>query len=229
MTNPELKIQTRQLPRLQRIEHKSSVNKNMAIAGLSGLVLVGLSLDWQLVLATGTAIGAMSTIYGAQTWNWRRNGIRFKQFVHGSNGKLVIAVAVGGGSMLLIYTILAIWQAQSDYWLGFGESVQFLAILGSFALLLRQFLQSNAQANKTTLDQLVLDLTSNNDLQRLIAVRQLRSMESSFSLEQEEAIAEYCQVLLQTEAFVPVREAAFELLAALQPSSASRKILTNQD
>jgi hypothetical protein len=230
MANPELKIQTRghrQFLKVRRSGNSALVNKNVAIAGLVTLVLVGLSLDWQLMLATSTAIGAMSTVYGAQNWNWRRNGVRFKQFIHGSNSKLAIAVAVGGGSMLLVYTMLSIWQSQTNNWLGFGESVQFLAILGILALLVRQLLHSNAQTNKTHLDRLVLDLASDNDLQRLIAVRQLSSMETSFSLEQEEAIAEYCQVLLQTENFVPVREAAFELLAALQPSPTSRKILSN--
>jgi hypothetical protein len=230
MANPELKIQTRQsrqLLKARRLGNSALANKNVAIAGLITLVIVGLSLDWQLVLATGTAIGAMSTVYGAQNWNWRRNGDRFSQFVRGANGKLAIAVAMGGGSMLLVYTLLAIWQSQTDRWLGFGQSIQLLAILGIFTLLVRQFLQSNAQTTKTCLDRLVLDLTSDSDLQRLIAVRQLSSMETSFSLEQEEAIAEYCQVLLQTENFVPVREAAFELLAALQPSPASRKILSN--
>jgi hypothetical protein len=225
ISNPNQKIQARQSHRSSRL-----ISKNAAFFGISSLVLVGLSLDWQLVVATGAAIAAMSNVYSSQSWNWRKNGVRLKQFLQGSNGKLAIAVTIGSSTMLLFYTILAIWNSQGDHWLGFGESLQFLAILAVLGLLLKQVFQTDSNQSQKRLNRLVLDLASENDLQRLIAVRQLGQSikQIHLPLDQEQAIAEYCEVLLRSETFMPVREAAFELLESLQQVE-SPKIMPNQN
>jgi hypothetical protein len=230
-SNSGLKIQAKPAPNHARktrsLAKKIAIDKKLAIAGISGLVLVGLSLDWQLVIATATAIATMATIYNAQSWGWRRIGRRLNQFRLGANGKLAIAVAMGGGSMVLVYTVLAIWNSQANHWLGFAESAEFLAVLGILALLLRQSLQSANQSQSKSLEHLVLDLSSANNLQRLVAVRQLQQAAPKTSPEQQQAIAEYCQVLLSEETFIPVREAAFELLESLQTASSVRKLITD--
>jgi hypothetical protein len=191
--------------------------RNVAIA-LSGGLLLAICLDWRLVAATTTGMAVMVTVYSAQSWDWRRIAARTSRFWRNPNAKIVFAAGSGGSAVLIIYSALAIWQAQNDHWLGFASSLQFLATLGILALLLKQASQSYGQQQQVNLDRLVLSLASTNALDRLIATRQLGQAirQNHLPLGQEAAIAEYCQVLLSRETVAPVREAALEILESLK-------------
>lgn len=186
--------------------------RQLAIACTSALVLVGVNLDWRLMLGAGTAVGTMAAVYGLQNYDWRRVRSHWVQLCRGENGRLIRSVLAGVATMLLVYVLLAIWQGQADHWLALVDSLELLASLGILGWLGYRLWQSTG-VDQQILERLVLDLTSDHELQRLIALRQLGQCLGYASLEQELAIAEYCQVLLQSESCPAVRTAALELIS----------------
>ncbi|MDX1976041.1 MAG: hypothetical protein SFT94_00050 [Pseudanabaenaceae cyanobacterium bins.68] len=191
--------------------------QSLAIAGTSTLVLVGLNLDWRLVLGAGAA-AVMTGVYRLQGCDWRQLRLRLGQLWQGENGRLITAALAGVGAMLLVYVLSAIWQGQADHWLALADSLELLASLSILAWLAASFWRS-AEVEQHHLERLVLDLTSEHELQRLVALRQLGEYLGYASPAQELAIAEYCQVLLQSESCPVVRTAALELITHVSGQS----------
>ncbi len=180
-------------------------------------LLILLSLNWQLVVATGLGVIIMLVTYAAQGWKWHSLFLQVQKFINSPNRRLIVAVGMGAATVLGTYMIFAIWSETANHWLASVSIMQFVATLSVFILLVKQVIGQWLQETQTQFDRLVLQLTASNDLERLIAVRQLAQcvQQNSLLIAQEQAIAQYCQVLLDRELVSAVREAALETLEAL--------------
>jgi hypothetical protein len=177
--------------------------------------------NWQLIAATSAGIMAMIAIYVVQDWNWNVILWRVQKFLQSPYRHLPLSVASGTVTVFLTYTILTLWATQENHWLASASILQLIATLGVLALLARQAFSQWLQRQQDNFDQLVTQLTVNDDLARLIAIKQITQYIQANPLPaaQERAIADCCQLLLNRETEVTMREAIFETLEALETNT----------
>jgi hypothetical protein len=121
-------------------------------------------------------------------------------------------------TVFLTYMILAVWSDQQNHWLALANILQLSATLGILVLLVRQAFRQWLQRQQDNFDQLIAKLAVNDDLARLIAIKQINQyvQNNRLPVAQERAIADYCQILLNRETETTMREAIFETLESLQ-------------
>ncbi|WP_242023018.1 hypothetical protein [Pseudanabaena mucicola] len=173
--------------------------------------------NWQLITATGTGILAMVAVYMVQDWNWNVILRRIQNFLQSPYRHLPLAVGSGTVTVFLTYTILAVWSSQSNHWLASANILQLVATLGVLALLVRQAFIQWLQRQQDNFDQLITQLMVNDDLTRLIAIKQINQyvQDNRLPAAQEKAIADYCQILLNRETEPTMRDALFETMESL--------------
>jgi hypothetical protein len=176
--------------------------------------------NWQLIAATSAGIAVMIAIYIVQDWNWNVILWRVQKFLQSPYRHLPLSVASGTITVFLTYTILTLWSTQQNHWLASANILQLSATLGIFVLLVRQAFVQWLQRQQDDFDQLITQLTVNDDLARLIAIKQITQYIQANRLpaSQERSIADCCNLLLNRETEVTMREAIFETLEALQPN-----------
>jgi len=186
---------------------------------LLAIFLVMLLLwNWQLIAATSAGIFVMIAVYGMQEWNWNLFLWRIQKFLQSPYRHLPLSVASGTVTVLLTYTFLALWSNQDNHWLGLANILQLGTTLGVLTILVRQTFKEWLQRQQDNFDQLIAQLSVNDDLTRLIAINQVNQYvrANRLPVAQERAIADYCQLLLNRETEVIMREALFETLESLQ-------------
>ncbi len=206
---------------LRSLFHGLSREQGLPVWALLALFIVMLLVwNWQLIAATSAGIAAMIAIYVVQDWNW--NGIlwRVQKFLQSPYRHLPLSVASGTITVFLTYTIFTLWSTQQNHWLASANILQLGATLGIFVLLVRQAFIKWLQRQQDDFDQLITQLTVNDDLARLIAIKQITQyiQANRLPVNQERSIADCCNLLLNRETEVTMREAIFETLEALQPN-----------
>jgi hypothetical protein len=192
--------------------------QGLPVWAIVAVALLMLSLwNWQLVVATIAGVTVMGLVYVWQDWNWGRLILRSQKLLSHPNSKFTLAVGMGAGTVLLTYMVSAIWSNIENHWLASAGILQLAATLAVLGLLIKQAIDNWLTAQEANVEQLIAQFTANDDLERLIAVRQLaqRVQQKRLPLNQETAIAQYCQVLLGRETVPTIREAALETLEAL--------------
>lgn len=176
-----------------------------------GALLLG---HWHLLLATGAGALAMISVYRAQDRSWRLQWFQLRQWLNGPNRYLVLAVASGGFVSLSTYIALAVWMESESHWLASASILQGLGTLTAIALLSWQILDRQSHGRETSLNQLLTQLTDEDALKRLIAVRQLVSWQNHqpSDLSQQAAIADCLRLMLGREPESIVREAILDSL-----------------
>jgi hypothetical protein len=198
-----------------------SREQGLPVWALLTLFLVMLLVwNWQLIAATSAGIAAMIALYILQDWNWNVILWRVQKFLQSPYRHLPLSVASGAVTVFLTYTILTLWSTQENHWLASANILQLGVTLGVFVLLVRQAFGQWLQRQQDDFDQLITQLTVNDDLARLIAIKQITQYIQANRLPavQERAIADCCYLLLNRETEVTMREAIFETLEALQPN-----------
>jgi hypothetical protein len=188
------------------------------------LVAFGIMLliwNWQLITATLLGILVMVMMYASQEYNWNHLLWRIHRFFQSPYRHFPISVASGTSTILLTYIIFSLWSTQENHWLATANIVQLVSICGIFVLLIRQSFKQWLQRQQLNFDQLISQLTVNDDLTRLLAIKQINQYvrENYLPAAQEQAIASYCQLLLSHENESTMRDALFETLEALQSIS----------
>jgi hypothetical protein len=185
---------------------------------LSIFLIMLLLWNWQLITATGAGISVMVAVYTMQDWNWNVILWRIHKFLQSPYRHLPLSVASGTSTVLLTYTFLALWSNQENHWLASANILQLGATLGVLAILVRQAFKQWLQRQQDNFDQLISQLSVSDDLARLIAIKQVNQYvkENRLPAAQERAIADYCQILLNRETELIMREAIFETLEGLQ-------------
>lgn len=193
--------------------------QGLPVWALLAIFLVMLLLwNWQLIAATSAGIFAMIAVYMMQDWNWNVILWRIQKFLQSPYRHLPLSVASGTATVFLTYTVLAVWSNQENHWLASASILQLGATLGILVLLVRQAFSQWLKRQQDNFDQLIAQLAVNDDLARLIAIKQINQyvQENRLPIAQERAIADYCQILLNRETETTMREAIFETLESLQ-------------
>ncbi|WP_103667541.1 hypothetical protein [Pseudanabaena sp. BC1403] len=193
--------------------------QGLPVWALLAIFLVLLLLwNWQLIAATSAGIFAMTAVYVMQDWNWNVVLWRIQKFLQSPYRHLPLSVASGTVTVFLTYTVLAVWSNQENHWLASANILQLGATLGILVLLVRQAFKQWLQRQQDNFDQLIAQLSVNDDLARLIAIKQINQyvQNNRLPVAQERAIADYCQILLNRETETTMQEAIFETLESLQ-------------
>ncbi len=186
---------------------------------LVAIALLVLSF-WNLQLVMATLIGAVTLIlvYVAQDWNWNLLLARVQRFLNGPNRSMILAAIAGSTSIILSYVGLMVWSSIDNHWLAGLAITQAVATLGGLVLLFFKTINQWQQNSQQNINYLTAQLTSEDELERLIAVKQLAQslQQHHLPLGQEKAIAQYCQILLNRESVETVRSATLEVLEELK-------------
>jgi hypothetical protein len=185
---------------------------------LAVFLVMMLLWNWQLIAATSAGIFAMIAVYTMQDWNWNVILWRIQKFLQSPSRLLPLSVVSGTATVFLTYMVLAVWSDQQNHWLASASILQLSATLSILVLLVRQAFRQWLQRQQDNFDQLIAQLAVNDDLARLIAIKQINQYVQNNRLPdtQESAIADYCQILLNRETEETMREAIFATLESLQ-------------
>lgn len=174
--------------------------------------------NWQLVMATLFGAVTLIFVYMAQDWNWNVLLARMQGFLNSSNRPMIVAAIAGSSSIIFSYVSLMVWSSLDNHWLAGLVITQFVAMLGILVLLFFKAINQWQQNSQQNLTYLATRLTSDDELERLIALKQLGQSlrQHHLPLAQEQAIAQYCQILLNRESVETVRTATLEVLEELK-------------
>ncbi len=184
---------------------------------LVAVLLLLLSWNWQLVLATVAGIVVMGAVYIAQDWDGRAIAATLQHFASSPSRPLVVAVGTGTTAALVVRMAAALWANASNRWVGAAEVLQLLSAVAIAAIAAKFWLDRLLQQDRQSFERALERLTDANDLSRLMAMQHILACvrQKRFPLGQESAIAEYCRLLLERETVPAVREAAYSTLEAL--------------
>ncbi|PLS69208.1 MAG: hypothetical protein CV045_03515 [Cyanobacteria bacterium M5B4] len=182
--------------------------------GLTGGAIILTITNWRLVFTLLCGITVMTMIY------------RYPRSFN-PNQRLKWSVLGGSASIFACYLLLMLLQSYPNGWVGLGQALEFIAIFTTLGLLLYQNL-GNKPPHKT-IDQLILYLASEDQLSRLIALRQLqqRVVSQSLSFQQEQQLKEYCQIILEHAQSDTLRDTALETMEMLQFVNLRPKLKSN--
>ncbi len=180
------------------------------LLSLTGIVTMIL-WNWKLVLATVAGVGLMVLVYLMQGWNWQVYWYHWRRFLTGSNRQLGIAVGSGGIGALSTYIAASIWADSENRWLATSTILQGFGTLIIILLLLWHIFTIRANRDEYQFEELLQDLTAQEPLKRLIAVRQLTHLVNNSGLSRHELL-EYFRLMLSQEQEPVVREAVLHSL-----------------
>lgn len=181
---------------------------------MASAIFVMLAWNWKLVFSTGSGIGLMWLVYAGLDWNWRQSWTRWQPFFKGSHGKLILAVGSGGIAAISTYLMASIWAATENRWLATGSILQGIATVSTLGLVLWQMLTTNERNDKTKFDTWLFELTAQDSLKRLIAIRQLTNLvtQGDLPISYQQQLNEYFRLMLTKETDETVRDALFTSL-----------------
>jgi hypothetical protein len=197
----------------------------------SGMALL-LVWNGRLVAATGAGLGTMWLVYSLRDSAWRAAIVDLVNLMEGLNQRLILAVLGGSGATLGTYIALSIWLEAQSHWMAVGMILQGTATMGALGFLLWQRLNAPIGKSKIMpvrdivppaidLSQPLQDLTDNDPLKRLIAVRQLNQHLPNLGNQQADVL-EYYRILFRRETDILVREAildGFQIVEGNVPSN----------
>ncbi|MEA5581939.1 armadillo-type fold-containing protein [Nodularia harveyana UHCC-0300] len=186
------------------------------ILGFFTVIVAMLLWNWKLLLALMFGVGVMLLVYSMQKWDWQLRLSRIYQFLNSPNSRLALAVISGGIATISTYMAAAIWVDSTSSWIAAGAIVQGLATLLTLVLLMWQIVSFYGNQQQKNLDQLLINLTAEDPLKRLIAIRQLAKIVTSQRVDSQvqQDVVQCLQLLLSQEQETVIRDAALESLQA---------------
>lgn len=185
----------------------------LVIAGAAALVY----WNGRLVLATGVGVGVMMLIYLMHDWKLSLPWAEIRKWLDGWNQPIALAIAGGGVATLTTYLAASIWVESDSAWIAVGSLLQGAGTLVVLVLLVWNLLQRQASRDRVSYNQLLADLTHDDPLKRLIAVRRLTSTvpDQKDNSAQRQEIADYFRLMLSREQEPIIREAVLDGLQLL--------------
>ncbi|SKB13242.1 membrane hypothetical protein [Planktothrix sp. PCC 11201] len=239
-------LATSLLPYFHRVQPRKRLSRRRyqrLRSWLFFLILFGIWGWWNSKLLFSTAFGAlvMSWVYrhrelpvNLNQWDWYRRLER-------SQRQFLFAFGSGVSSCIFLYISLSIWTSSQSPEMALSLIGQNLGILGILIFIIWQWYQQKFNIGKSQLNRWLGDLTQENCLKRLIAVRQLTTAFKNFPQHSgnpqllleakrwqplppieffqeidQTHIVEYFQLMLYQENEPIVREALLEGLQILQ-------------
>lgn len=196
------------------MKRKYTDRLSLTTLGWAGGSVILAIANWRLVLTLVCGVVAMIIFYQ----NYRSVS---------PNQRLIWAVLGGSGSMAVCYLFITLAQSSANPLVGVGQGLEFLAILSTLGLVLYQNI-INKRSDKTT-GQLIIYLASEDQLTRLIALRQLhqRVINHTLTFQQEEQLKEYCHIILEQSESNSLRNVALETIETLQFMTLRPKLRRN--
>ena len=168
--------------------------------------------NWPLVLATLTGLLSMLVAYWAQQYRWQSEV--WQKFWSRSNRQLTLSVLLGGVATIATYMAAMVWLAAENGWLAIGTILQGLGTLAIGGLLLVQWQRSPQPANEM---QMLSRLSTEDPLDRLIAIRQVTLWAKNESPTLQAQVADCFRLMLQRESDAILQTALLDGLQALLP------------
>ena len=198
---------------LERIVRRS-LRKNGKWLAASIILTLLIAWNWQLVLATAIGIGSMTLAYWLLVGNWQIHWNHCQRFFQSYQGKFSLAVGSGVFAAINTYIATTIYSEAENRWLAVGNIFQGLTSLLTFLLLAWFFVSRGNRHSESEFERLLTGLTSENDLKRLMAVRQLThfAQRHQFSVNYQEQLNEYFRVMLVRETEPSIQEALLDSL-----------------
>ena len=198
-----------------------------------GMWLLGLSIivcwaKWNgiLLLSTILGMGTMIAVYQLPRSNWQRYRSLFYQLFSPANRLLTGAVLSGSLVAIASYGVMSLVSSGENVWVILSLISQNGGIVAIAALLLWQLLQQHSHHTQTHKDQLLTELTHEDALHRLIAVRQLTQLilrshpdttqKTSVNTFTRSQLAECFRLMLRTEVEPLVRNGILDGLQQLE-------------
>jgi hypothetical protein len=171
----------------------------------------------RLVLATGMGVGVMLLVYLMQDWKTDLPWAEIRRFLERWNQPLLLSVGAGAFATLSTYMAASIWMDAESPWIATGGILQGLGTLVVLFLLIGQRLERQVSRPTAQLDQALSELSHDDPLRRLIAVRQLIHTVPDLkqNRNQQWEIADCFRLMLSREQEPIVREALMEGLQTL--------------
>lgn len=173
-----------------------------------GLALVLWQTDSQLLLATLSGVGTVWLLA-----RWKQGLYEYGRqlqvtLAQGLQHPLAITVAAGAIACLGTYTLTHLWQSSTDHWLVIALVLQGVLLLA----LLTMLGMMAGQQQQQQFHRWLADLSHDNPLQRLIAIRQLAHLTDT---RDRRCAQEALYLLLNQEKDPLVRRAALAVLDQL--------------
>ncbi|RCJ39203.1 armadillo-type fold-containing protein [Nostoc minutum NIES-26] len=188
------------------------------IFGFLTIVVAMLLWNWKLLLALLAGVGVMLLVYSMQEWDWQQRWSEIHKFLNSPNRRLALAVSSGGIATVSTYMAAAIWVDSNSHWIAAGAIFQGLGTLLTLILLIWQIVSFYGNREEDNFDRLLVNLTEQDPLKRLIAIRQLTKFitRRKIDIAVQQDIVQCLRLLLTREEEAVIQEAAFESLQALE-------------
>lgn len=185
------------------------------------IALLLLFLHWKLLLAVLLGVLTLGLVYLWQEQNWQPQWTQLLKRLGTANQRVLIAVGSGSFATLSSYLAIAIWNETDSPWIATGALLQGLGTFATLALLTTYLARSTSSHPEiTNFDQMLADLTHNDPVKRLIAVRHLHRLANANTLDplQQKTALECLRLLGSREREPILRAAIFDSLQALGPT-----------
>jgi hypothetical protein len=195
---------------------------------LLGLTVIVFWAKWNstLLLSTILGMGTMIAVYQLPRSNWQQYRALLYQLFSPANRLLTGAVLSGGLVSIATYWVLSLLSSGENIWVILSLILQNGGIVAIAALLLWQLLQKQTHQTQTRQEQLLTELTHEDALHRLIAVRKLTQLilrsesntnpRTATTLFTRSQLAECFRLMLRTEIEPLVRNGVLDGLQQLE-------------
>ncbi|MEM7556855.1 MAG: armadillo-type fold-containing protein [Cyanobacteria bacterium P01_A01_bin.84] len=210
----QLSIASLKLPKSKNFREPGGV------LALLTVVVAMLLWNWKLFLASSIGISSMILVYSIQDWDWQKLWFGLRSILSSPNRRLLLAVISGGIATFCTYMAAVICVESHNIWIATGAVLEGLATLLVLILLMWHIHSFYTTLEEKHFDRLLQQLTSQEALKRLVAVRQLGKFASTSKVDPflQQIVSESFQLLLAQEREIIVREAALESLQMLDNS-----------
>ena len=181
-------------------------------------------LNWKLFLATLVGISLMSLCYLLQNPYWQRYCQKWQRFLVGSNRQLLLAVGSGAAGSFCTYLAASVWADAENQWLATGAILQGFASLTTLLVLVWFLWHKKDSTAETKADDLLVDLSHHEPLQRLVSIRKLTRLliANSLAADHYAHTIEYFRLMLSEPQLPIVKNALLESLELLDTKEVAK-------
>lgn len=201
--------------RRQRNSRQTSMLSSRWLWGGS-LITVMLIWNWQLLFATLAGIGVLVLLSRFPIDRWSLYWQKWQQQINLPQRRLLIAVIGSGIAGIGTYWGVNLWQELNNPWLASGAIAQ--GVLLTILLAFQSSKLFTTSPSPHPFSEMLGDLTAENPLKRLMAIRELTQLaiRGNLHADQLKQVNEYFSLLFSVETKPIVRQGLLESMQTLQ-------------
>ena len=216
-----LRLPFRKAPALTVGQSLGQMQSLLSSLWLWGIVIFAIMLiwNWQLLLATGIAMGMLIVLFRFPVHHWSGYWHKWQQTLDESQRRLLMAL--GGSSLIGVgsYWALQLWDHVDNHWLAGSAIAQGILLTSLLGLQVSKLITTADQNNSHhQFSELIDELSAEHPLKRLRAIRQLTQLATQGTLHtsQLQAISESFSLLFAVETEPILRQGLLESMQTLQ-------------